>query len=210
MVRVVCLSDTHNCQGRFEVPEGDLLVHAGDLTGRGTVPEVAAASRWLASLPHPHKIVVAGNHDFLFEREAPLARSLVTGAVYLEDSGVGAAGLSIWGSPWQPWFYDWAFNLPRGPALREKWARIPEGLDILVTHGPPAGILDVTAAGEAAGCEELADRLASMRRPPRLHVFGHIHEGYGVVRAPRTTFVNASVCDVAYRPINRPIVIDLA
>jgi Icc-related predicted phosphoesterase len=209
MPRIVCLSDTHNRQGKFEVPEGDILVHAGDLTGRGTLPEVASAMEWLTSLPHRDKIVVAGNHDFLFERENALARSLVAGAHYLEDSAVTVRELTVWGSPWQPWFMDWAFNLPRGTALREKWAAIPEGIDILVTHGPPMGTLDRTDRGDEAGCEELRDRLAAMREPPRLHVFGHIHEGHGVVRSPATISVNAAICDVAYRPVNPAVVIDL-
>lgn len=209
MTRIVCISDTHNRQGKFEVPEGDLLIHAGDLTGRGTETEVRAAAGWLTSLPHRDKIVIAGNHDFLFERENALARSLMTNAIYLEDSEATVQGLRIWGSPWQPWFYDWAFNLRRGPALREKWARIPEGLDVLVTHGPPMGTLDKTFDGREVGCEELRDRLAAMAEPPRLHVFGHIHEAYGVVEVAHTTFVNASVCDLAYRPVNGAVVIDL-
>jgi len=208
MPRVVCLSDTHNRQG-FDVPDGDILIHAGDLTGRGTLPEITAVDEWLGRLPHRHKIVIAGNHDFLFEENSALARSLITNATYLQDSAAEAEGFKIWGSPWQPWFYDWAFNLRRGEALREKWAMIPEGTDILVTHGPPMGILDETDHGERAGCQDLRDRIAGMSAPPRLHVFGHIHEAYGIERARRTTYVNASVCDLSYRPVNAPIVIDL-
>lgn len=209
MNRIVCVSDTHNRQGALAVPEGDVLVHAGDLTGRGSEVEIAAANQWLGGLPHEHKIVIAGNHDFLFEKQGTLARSLLTSAIYLQDSGVEVAGLRVWGSPWQPWFQDWAFNLPRGKALRERWEQIPEGLDILVTHGPPMGILDRTAAGEHVGCEELRARLTAMSSPPRLHVFGHIHEAHGIHRTPRTTFVNASVCDLAYRPAHEPVVVAL-
>jgi Icc-related predicted phosphoesterase len=209
MTRIVCLSDTHNRQGTFDVPDGDVLVHAGDMTGRGTLPEVTAAIAWLEAMPHRDKIVISGNHDFLFERENALARSLITRMAYLEDSEVTVQGLRIWGSPWQPRFHDWAFNLPRGRPLREKWERIPEGLDILVTHGPPMGMLGRAFTGEDVGDEELRDRLAAMAKPPRLHVFGHIHEGYGVVRTPSTTSVNASICDVGYRAVNPAVVIEL-
>ncbi len=209
MTRIVCISDTHNRQESFDVPEGDLLIHAGDLTGRGTEAEVEAAVEWLESLPHRDKILIAGNHDFYFERENARARALVREAVYLQDSEITVQGLRIWGSPWQPWFGDWAFNLPRGQKLHEKWERIPEGIDILVTHGPPMGTLDRTVTGETVGCEELRDRLAAMAKPPRLHVFGHIHEGRGILKTERTTFVNASACDVGYRPVNRAVVIEL-
>lgn len=206
-MRIVCLSDTHNLQDHIHVPEGDLLLHAGDFTRRGTEPEVAPFLDWLAAQPHRHKVLVAGNHDFLFEREPARARALVRGAVYLEDTGVEIEGLRIWGSPWQPWFHDWAFNLRRGAPLREKWDRIPPDTDVLVTHGPPFGLFDRTDTGEDAGCADLLEAVRRVR--PRLHLFGHIHEGYGRETRDGTTFVNASICDRAYRPVNAAVVVDL-
>ncbi|MCU0866457.1 MAG: metallophosphoesterase, partial [Planctomycetes bacterium] len=135
------------------------------------------------------------------------ARSWLRAATYLEDSEVTVDGVRIWGSPWQPWFYDWAFNLERGPAIAAKWDRIPAGIDVLVTHGPPAGILDRTDQGDAVGC---ADLLAAVRRVrPKLHVFGHIHEAYGTLEQDGVRFVNASNCSVRYRPVQPPIVVDL-
>jgi predicted phosphohydrolase len=204
-MRIVCLSDTHNRQ--VKVPEGDVLVHAGDFSMMGRHGEIAEFNRWLGSLPHKHKIVVAGNHDWMFERDPRQARALLTHAVYLQDSEAAVEGLRIWGSPWQPEFCDWAFNLPRGPRLAEKWKLIPTGVDILVTHGPPLGIGDRTVSGESVGCEDLM--LALTRVRPRLHVFGHIHEGYGVLRRDGTIYVNAAVCDERYRPTQPPVVIDL-
>uniref|UniRef100_A0ABI7ZVU6 Metallophosphoesterase domain containing 1 n=1 Tax=Felis catus TaxID=9685 RepID=A0ABI7ZVU6_FELCA len=109
----------------------------------------------------------------------------------------------------QPWFYGWGFNLPRGQALLEKWNLIPEGVDILITHGPPLGFLDwVPKKMQRVGCVELLNTV-QRRVQPRLHVFGHIHEGYGVMADGTTTYVNASVCTVNYQPVNPPIVIDL-
>jgi predicted phosphohydrolase len=206
-MRIVCLSDTHDMHDRVAVPAGDVLLHAGDATMMGTPAQIAAFDAWLATLPHAHKIVIAGNHDWLFERDPAFARSLIRHATYLEDSLATVAGLRIWGSPWQPWFYDWAFNLPRGPEIAAKWARIPAGIDVLVTHGPPAGILDRTSRGEAVGCADLRAELG--RIAPRLHVFGHVHEGWGTAEVDGIRFVNACNCSERYRPVQAPIVVDL-
>lgn len=205
-LRLVCLSDTHNRHDRLDVPDGDVLLHAGDFTGRGTEEEVAAFGAFLARLPHAEKVVVAGNHDFLFQRQPKRARELLGDVTYLQDAGARVAGLSVWGSPWQPWFHDWAFNLPRGVALAERWALVPDEVDVLVTHGPPWGVLDTTAYGESAGCEELA--LARRRIRPRLHLFGHIHEAYGTQREGGILSVNACQCDLRYRPVQAPVVVD--
>lgn len=203
-MRLVLVSDTHNQHGALRLPEGDVLVHAGDFTMRGTEPEVRAFGTWLADQPHRHKVLIAGNHDFLFERDPHLARALLPPqAHYLLDSEVSIGGLRFWGSPWQPWFLDWAFNLRRGPDLAAKWALIPQGVDVLITHGPPMGIADRTVNGENVGCADLAE--AMKRAKPRLSVFGHIHEGYGV----HGDKVNVAICDEKYRLVNNPVVIDL-
>jgi hypothetical protein len=151
-------------------------------------------------------VVIAGNHDFAFER-TPEARTWISRATYLQDEEVTVAGLRIWGSPWQPRFFDWAFNLDRGEPLRQVWSQIPAGIDVLVTHGPPRGILDRTARGEPVGCDDLLAAVGRVR--PRLHVFGHIHEAYGKVARDGVTFVNASSCDLGYAPVQAPIVVDL-
>ena len=219
-MRVVCLSDTHNRHGELTVPDGDLLLHAGDFTTRGTEREIAAFDEWLSSLPHRDKVVIAGNHDRLFEEEPRAARALIRHAEYLEDSGIAVGGLSIWGSPWQPWFMDWAFNLRRGAPLRAVWDRIPDGTDVLVTHGPPQGILDrvkrasglvagaMIGQGPHVGCEELL--LSVERIEPRVHLFGHIHEGYGREERGGITYLNASSCDEGYRAVNAPVVLEIA
>jgi len=219
-MRIVCVSDTHCEHHGFKVPEGDVLLHAGDFCSMGIEREVHKVAKWLKALPHRWKIVVAGNHDRFFEQQPEIARAyLEPEIIYLQDSGCEIGGLRFWGSPWQPWFNDWAFNLPRkGAGLREKWNLIPMDTDVLITHGPPYGILDEVRARRTAwgpseegsgplGCEELATRLRSVQ--PRLHVFGHIHDGYGVLQSGDMTFVNASVCDEDYRPVNPVWVVDL-
>lgn len=210
-MRLVCLSDTHNRTEGLTVPEGDLLLHAGDLTGSGSEEEVEQAAGWLASLPHRHKVVVAGNHDWLFQREPAKARALlaqVPGLTYLEDEAATVAGLSVHGSPWQPWFFDWAFNLPRdGEELAAVWAKVQPGVDVLLTHSPAHGILDRTLDGREVGCERLRQALERIR--PRLHVFGHIHEAAGTLERDGTRHVNAAVLDARYRRRRAPTVIDL-
>jgi Icc-related predicted phosphoesterase len=211
-MRIVCLSDTHSRHDGINVPQGDVLVHAGDSTMAGRVEEIARFNHWLGAQPHRHKIVIAGNHDLLFESDPGLAESLITNAVYLRDDGLKIEGVRFYGSPWQPWFMDWAFNLRRGAEIRSKWNLIPEGTDVLITHGPPHGILDLVPLGgrgenENAGCEEL--KAAVKRIKPQAHIFGHIHEGYGLHRGPETVYVNASVCDSDYRPVNEPMVVEV-
>jgi len=218
-MRVVCISDTHNMLHRVRIPDGDVLVHAGDATMGGRTNEVRDFARAFAGLPHRHKLFVAGNHDWLFQTEPLAARSIMRdyGIIYLEDSGITIDGLRFWGSPWQPAFGGWAFNLPRGAVLAEKWKQIPEQLDVLITHGPPYSIGDMvedcsnTTAEDVyinVGCEAL--HTAVQWKKPKVHVFGHIHEGYGLYSQEGVTYVNASLCNGQYQPINKPFCLDLS
>ncbi|MCC6738926.1 MAG: metallophosphatase domain-containing protein [Planctomycetia bacterium] len=210
--RLVLISDTHNHHAAVKLPAGDVLVHAGDVSGMGRPAEIESFARWLAARPFPHKVVIAGNHDWLFEREPKVAREILEkhcpGVVYLEDAGAEIRGLRFWGSPWQPEFCHWAFNIERREDLAAKWALIPSGVDVLVTHGPPRGILDRTVGGDDAGCDALEEAVAT-RVKPRVHVFGHIHEAYGALERGGVAYVNASICDLAYRPVNPPVVREL-
>jgi predicted phosphohydrolase len=210
----VCISDTHNNLGKVSVPPGDILLHAGDLTGGGSLHEITRFASDLAGLPHERKVIIAGNHDFLFQVEPAAAKKALLqagpGTIYLQDDATVLFGLKIYGSPWQPWFHDWAFNLPRGAERKKKWDLIPDDTDILMTHGPPHGIGDRTAGGELAGCEELR-RAVRERVRPRYHVFGHIHEGYGRQHDPEfdIDYINASICTLRYQPTNAPIVFEM-
>ncbi|AMV23635.1 Calcineurin-like phosphoesterase superfamily domain protein [Gemmata sp. SH-PL17] len=189
-MRIVCISDTHGWHDRADVPEGDVLVHAGDITRHGSLKDVEDFDRWLGTLPHKHKIVICGNHDWCFQETPMEARVRLTNATYLEDSGCEIEGLKFYGSPWTPCFSDWAFMLPRGSELAAKWAQIPNGLDVLITHGPSEGILDRNRTGECCGCRDLLYRVLEVK--PRLHVFGHIHEAAGRADIAGTIFLNAS------------------
>jgi len=190
---IVAISDTHGYHRSLDIPDGDILIHAGDVTRRGHLAELAELNAFFAGLPHRHKILIAGNHDWCFEREEAAARRLLTDVTYLQDEAVTVEGLKIYGSPWQPWFLDWAFNLQRGPDLAARWAKIPDDTDVLITHGPPSGIGDRTSGGGHAGCEDLLRRVRQIA--PRLHVFGHIHEARGRWTIDDTAFVNACCAD---------------
>ncbi len=206
MTKIICISDTHGRHRKMNIPEGDILIHAGDLSPKGRVKEIKDFNNWLKRLPHPHKIVIAGNHDFLFEEQPEEAQALLTHATYLEDSGTEIEGIKIWGSPITPWFFDWAFNRKRGEDIKQSWEKIPEDTDILITHGPPWGILDRTIHGQQVGCEELLT--AVKRIKPRLHIFGHIHEEHGIVHDAHTQYINASMVDVHYQATQEAIVIE--
>ena len=151
--------------------------------------------------------MIAGNHDWCFQQQPKNAVSFLTGCQYLFDQAVTLDGLTVYGSPWQPWFHDWAFNLQRGAEIAAKWTLIPPGIDLLVTYGPPRGHGDRTWLGEEQGCADLLAAVTRVR--PRLHVFGHIHEGAGITRDSATVFINASCCDPFNAPVNLPVVFDL-
>jgi Icc-related predicted phosphoesterase len=206
-IRLVCMSDLHNISPDFQVPDGDVLIIAGDVCGYGTRRELEIFDDFLSRQGHAYKLLIAGNHDWPYAR-LPLeeAKGLVKNAIYLQDAGIEIGGLHFWGSPWQPWFLNWAFNLPRGPLLAEIWAKIPEDIDVLITHTPPYGILD-NVEGDNVGCEDLAKALKRIR--PKVHVFGHIHQGYGMVEKEGTVYVNASLRNEFYHLVNAPIVIDI-
>lgn len=210
-MRLVCISDTHSLHRRIpEVPDGDILIHAGDCLGAGTLDNVEDLNDWLGTLPHQHKIVIAGNHDWAFQETPELAREALTNAMYLEDSGVEIDGLRFWGSPWTPEFMDWAFMLGRGQPLNDRWKLIPDDTDVLITHGPPKDIADEVSLGfrcQNVGCTDLKFRIAQLSLTA--HIFGHIHEGYGEYQRGDTRFINASTCNARYEPINPPIVLDI-
>ncbi|QTE22480.1 metallophosphatase domain-containing protein [Polaribacter cellanae] len=206
-MKIVLISDTHG-NHNIRIPEGDVLIHAGDVSSRGRKTEIDAFIKWFQSQPHKHKIFIAGNHDFYFE-EATQNNIKINypNLMYLNDSGCEIDGIKFWGSPIQPTFFNWAFNRNRGNEIKKHWDLIPNNTDILITHGPPHKILDLTKNEEYAGCEELKKKVLEIQ--PKLHVFGHIHEAYGKTTRNNTLFVNASLLDERYQNVNTPIEIEL-
>ena len=190
-LRLVLLSDTHGLHRNVQVPDGDLLIHAGDFTNFSkSQSEIVDFNTWLGELPHRHKIVVPGNHEFFLEAD-PSKRSLLSNATLLINQAIQVEGIRIWGSPVTP-LYGGAFGMSSVVDRKRLYAQIPDDTDVLVTHGPPYGILDIAPSSTLhAGCRELFD--AVMRGRPTLHVFGHIHGAHGIVHTHSTTFVNAAL-----------------
>ena len=205
--KLIFISDTHGLHSEMRIPNGDIIIHCGDISGRGKINEVTDFANWFSVLPHKHKIMIPGNHDFLFENNVPLARILLEerGIVCLIDEFIEIEGIKFWGSPITPYFFDWAFNRFRGSDIERHWNKIPENIDILITHGPPAYLenLSKLKGGEDVGCEDLYK--ATKKINPKIHCFGHIHEGAGVFKDDKTTYINCSSLNENYKYTNAPI-----
>lgn len=207
MITVTCISDLHGFTPA--IAGGELLIVCGDLTARDTLEGFAKFIKWINALDFRCKIVIGGNHDGLIEKGIVEAASFGPDIHYLCDSGFEYEGVKIWGSPYTPTFLNWHFMRDRGPKIKKHWDLIPEDTDILVTHGPPKGILDMTEDGFAAGCLDLKNAILD-RVKPKIHCFGHIHEGGGqILEMDGVKFVNCSYVDERYRPVHGPITITL-
>ncbi len=225
-MKLVCISDTHMAEP--DLPAGDVLIHAGDLTYHGRPEELNKQLVWLKkqSSKFQKVIIVPGNHDFGFEKDFTLYKNLFEkeGITVLNDSGITVNGVNFWGSPITPTFGKWAFNRD-SDVIGVHWDMIPDDTNVLITHGPPKGILDkvprkvkigynqhyqpIYGQGfDNVGCPLLLDAIKA-RPSIKVHVFGHIHEGYGEHFENDVRFVNPSIMDERYQPVNSPIVITL-
>jgi Icc-related predicted phosphoesterase len=207
-MRIVCISDTHGFHRKLEVPDADLLIHAGDFMVHGrTVDEIDDFNDWLGDLPHKQKIVIAGNHDLLFESNPQEAKLHLSSATYLENSAATVNGFRFWGCPITSVLSHMAFAVERGAASGLFWDRIPAETDVLVTHGPPFGILDKESIlATHMGCERLTKAVLGIS--PLLHVFGHVHGGYGREAGPNgTRFVNCALFNGD--GLRAPVVVDI-
>lgn len=208
-MKIIAISDTHGQHASLALPEADMVIHAGDLTKRGTLNQVKDFLDWYSQLPHRYKIFIAGNHDFLFEdyTDQEIRALIPDNLIYLNDSEVIIEGIKIWGSPIQPWFHDWAFNRRRGAEIKRHWDLIPNDADIVVTHGPVYGVLDRTSLGQQVGCEDLLEKIRTVK--PKYHICGHIHEAYGAYAVGGTQYINASVLDLGYKLVNEPVLMSI-
>lgn len=221
-MKLVALSDTHSMHSAVNVPPGDVLVHCGDFCNHGTLAEFKDFMAWFGAQPHDHKVVIPGNHDLICEKNLPGCRAFVPpGVDLLVNEEVMIDGKKFYGSPVTPQFGNWAFMKPRGKYIAKVWRQIPNDVRVLITHGPPFGAGDLappywTVSPKHAGCLELLKRLQQIYKGannrPFIHLFGHIHDGYGVTSSDEfggSTFGNAAICDEHYRPVNAPLVMTI-
>jgi Icc-related predicted phosphoesterase len=223
-MKILCISDTHTKHRQIpkeQLLEADCIVHAGDISNVGDLEDTKDFLDWFSNLNYKYKIFIAGNHDFNFQesdfryKDTMGLLKLYSDVIYLCDSEIIIEGLKFYGSPWQPAFFDWAFNLQRGEEINEKWKLIPEDTNVLITHGPIQGILDKTKGGQYVGCKDLKEKVYSLLGILKLHVCGHIHEAYGQSKCTYDYdkeghhYVNASILDEKYRVVNKPILIEI-
>ncbi|MEY4573165.1 MAG: hypothetical protein RLZ10_2449 [Bacteroidota bacterium] len=215
-MKITFISDTHNKHNQItkDLPGGDLLIHAGDISSMGYKHEIQQFCKWFDSLDnYTNKIFIAGNHDWGFQDHPSQTKEIIDfykNITYLQDQ-IDMIGentedmIKVWGSPWQPEFYNWAFNLPRnGTELEGKWGLIPNDTDILITHGPAWGYVDKIFGNQTPlGCELLTTKIKEIK--PKIHVCGHIHSAYGYVFDGDTHFINASVLGEGYFYDNKPL-----
>ena len=218
---ITFISDTHSKHHHCEndLPGGNILIHSGDFMNGGySKIEVIEFLDWFRSIKgYDKKIFIAGNHDRILENDPTWSLVTIkdyTNLIYLQDEGYSIydidndSSVKLYGSPWQPEFFNWAFNLPRnGEVMKAKWDDIPDDTDILITHGPPFGYLDIPGGQDVrVGCEMLRHRVDEIK--PKIHVFGHIHGSSGYYYNGHTHFINASVLDERYNYTNLPVSVE--
>ena len=227
-MRFICISDTHSLHREMKYSvtnfldpsQDNILIHAGDFTNVGKEHDVKEFIYWIQNLQgFDTKIFCAGNHDMSFESKPNWLYQYINDenlsqcdCVYLEDSSFTIESpefsrpIKFYGSPWQPRFFVWAFNVDRDK-IHVHWEKITEDVQVLITHGPPFGILDkVIGRNDPLGCESLLEHVNRVK--PKIHVFGHVHSGRNIFEKNGTLFVNASICTEQYNPTYKPIVFD--
>jgi Icc-related predicted phosphoesterase len=212
--RIVAVSDSHCQHTKLLLPEGDFLLHAGDFSHKGRTAECLDFLKWFDTQPHKHKVFIAGNHELGVEQNPDIFRAMVKEVApschYLNEQSIELDGWKIFGSPWTPHFYNWAFNAHRGPEIQAHWDKIPNDTEILISHGPPHGVLDLVMDGSHQGCRDLKKTIENRLKNLQIHCYGHLHlEGAQSTVQDGVIYVNAACVDEEYKLRGEIQVIDL-
>jgi len=202
-MKIVIISDTHGHHEKLGTLSGDVLIHCGDFENlfAQTNAAIDQMDAWFGQQDFDQILCIGGNHDRLLEDRVTKVAQPFANAVYLQDSGFVHKGVKFYGVPWVPQLIQHAFYADDA-ALHAAWAGIPADTDVLITHTPPAGILDVSSRGLTLGCAHLARRVRQVK--PALHCFGHVHASAGHLVKRGVTFVNASSINSAFEIANAP------
>ena len=211
-MEITFISDTHTKHKSYTSrlqKGGDVIVCCGDITSMGEEHDLIKFAAWYDSLPFQYKILIAGNHDFIFEQRPSQAKRILkpTGITYLENEAILIDGVKFYGSPITPYFNNWAFTRHRGMEIKRCWDLVPADTQVLITHGPPLGILDKISRGPHVGCETLLETVQNIK--PVIHAFGHVHEAYGTKTKEGTYYINASLVNEKYQPAHQPVTVSL-
>ena len=207
-MQISIISDTHNEHEKLGPLSGDVLIHCGDMFNlfREDADELEKMDAWFGRQHFDLILCTGGNHDLALQNKLKSSSAPFSNAIYLQDQLYVHKGVSFYGAPWTPFLRGHAF-FKEDYELQRKWAKIPRETDVLITHTPPAGILDVSSRGLKLGCEYLAEALQD--RSPRLHCFGHVHAGAGVHDTGGTRFVNASSVNSKFELARQPHILVL-
>ena len=227
MKRIVFISDTHTKHDKLNIPECDILIHAGDWSFQGKIQETIDFAQWLDKQPATHIILIPANHEVVFERVLPDSREWITDhcprAHLLIHESLELEGIKFFGSPYTPAFgYGWAWNAGRTitesahifkPFIGDLWKDIPEDTQILITHGPGLGTFDEVLDYQTGyitnvGCKELSNRIQQLK-DLKIHVFGHLHLGGSkTMEMDGVTYINAAMCDDSYNLHRKPVIVE--
>ena len=207
-MQLTVISDTHEQHEGIGPLSGEVLIHCGDMLNMFSYDDEALdkLDAWFGEQDFDLVLCIGGNHDDDVEKRAGYGVPPLRNAHYLQDSSYVYKGVTFYGAPWVPELYGQAF-FRDDDDLEDHWSGIPDDVDVLITHTPPAGVLDTNSRGRSLGCPMLMESIE--RVEPKLHCFGHVHASSGTQQVGATRFVNAAMVGSRYQLVGKPRVVNI-